>query len=210
VPPLNVSSVSRVAGLSLSLSLSLSISHLSLTSLLSPTYLSIVVPSPSYARARALSLSRMDQAISFLAERGTAKHIEFSPLRAHDVVLPKGYSFLIASSGKHHSVQESQYSMRLVVCVCMYVCYCVCICVFVCLCVDWLGWRVSVSVYMLVVYCTHPLEYLVSVILSPSLSFSLSFVNIRTHNTHTLVICTHATHTLFPCSLCSLCSLSRS
>mmetsp|Transcript_15956 Transcript_15956/g.47930 ORF Transcript_15956/g.47930 Transcript_15956/m.47930 type:complete len:529 (+) Transcript_15956:94-1680(+) len=58
----------------------------------------------------------MDQAISFLAESGTAKHIEFSPLAAHDVILPRGYTFLIASSGKHHSVQESQYSMRVVEC----------------------------------------------------------------------------------------------
>ncbi|KAM4747942.1 N-acetylgalactosamine kinase [Rhinophrynus dorsalis] len=39
----------------------------------------------------------MDQSISFLAEEGTAKLIEFSPLRATDVKLPAGAVFVIAN-----------------------------------------------------------------------------------------------------------------
>ncbi|CAG9840200.1 unnamed protein product [Diabrotica balteata] len=40
----------------------------------------------------------MDQAIAFLATEGCAKHIEFSPLRSHDVTLPSKAIFVIAHS----------------------------------------------------------------------------------------------------------------
>lgn len=40
----------------------------------------------------------MDQAISFLARRGSAKLIEFNPIRATDVTLPNGAVFVISNS----------------------------------------------------------------------------------------------------------------
>jgi len=39
----------------------------------------------------------MDQSISFLAKQGTAKLIEFNPIRAHDVTLPRDSVFVISN-----------------------------------------------------------------------------------------------------------------
>ncbi|XP_057290502.1 N-acetylgalactosamine kinase-like [Hydractinia symbiolongicarpus] len=49
----------------------------------------------------------MDQAISFLAEAGTAKLIEFKPLRATDVRLPDGANFVIANSLREMTKSEN-------------------------------------------------------------------------------------------------------
>ena len=39
----------------------------------------------------------MDQAIELLAKRGSAKLIEFNPLKTYDVSLPEGAVFVIAN-----------------------------------------------------------------------------------------------------------------
>ena len=62
----------------------------------------------------------MDQAIELLAKQGTAKLIEFNPLRATDVTLPKGATFVIANSlaqvNKADSSGGSKYNVRVAEC----------------------------------------------------------------------------------------------
>jgi N-acetylgalactosamine kinase len=58
----------------------------------------------------------MDQAISFLAQQGVAKHILFDPLRCRDVILPAGYSWVLINSKVFHSVADGGYNMRVSEC----------------------------------------------------------------------------------------------
>ncbi|XP_006168840.1 N-acetylgalactosamine kinase isoform X3 [Tupaia chinensis] len=59
----------------------------------------------------------MDQSISFLAEEGTAKLIEFSPLRATDVKLPSGAVFVIANSCvEMNKAATAHFNIRVVEC----------------------------------------------------------------------------------------------
>ncbi|KAF0286933.1 N-acetylgalactosamine kinase [Amphibalanus amphitrite] len=59
----------------------------------------------------------MDQAICFLAKKGTAKLIEFNPLRAHDVQLPPGAVFVIANSlAEKNKAASSDYNCRVMEC----------------------------------------------------------------------------------------------
>ncbi|XP_015283419.1 PREDICTED: N-acetylgalactosamine kinase isoform X2 [Gekko japonicus] len=59
----------------------------------------------------------MDQSICFLAEKGTAKLIEFSPLRATDVRLPRGVAFVIANSCiEMNKAATSHYNIRVMEC----------------------------------------------------------------------------------------------
>ncbi|XP_010636756.1 N-acetylgalactosamine kinase isoform X5 [Fukomys damarensis] len=59
----------------------------------------------------------MDQSISFLAEEGTAKLIEFNPLRATDVKLPSGAVFVIANSCvEMNKAATSHFNIRVMEC----------------------------------------------------------------------------------------------
>ncbi|XP_030621979.1 N-acetylgalactosamine kinase [Chanos chanos] len=59
----------------------------------------------------------MDQSISFLAEKGTAKLIEFNPLRATDVKLPDGAVFVIANCCvEMNKAATSHFNIRVVEC----------------------------------------------------------------------------------------------
>ncbi|XP_033023699.1 N-acetylgalactosamine kinase isoform X4 [Lacerta agilis] len=59
----------------------------------------------------------MDQSICFLAEKGTAKLIEFNPLRATDVRLPEGVAFLIANSCvEMNKAATSHFNIRVMEC----------------------------------------------------------------------------------------------
>ncbi|KAG9489312.1 N-acetylgalactosamine kinase isoform X1 [Eleutherodactylus coqui] len=59
----------------------------------------------------------MDQSISFLAEEGTAKLIEFGPLRATDVKLPHGTVFVIANSCvEMNKAATAHFNIRVVEC----------------------------------------------------------------------------------------------
>ncbi|CAL8356713.1 unnamed protein product [Lota lota] len=59
----------------------------------------------------------MDQSISFLAEKGTAKLIEFNPLRATDVKLPGGAVFVISNCCvEMNKAASSHFNIRVVEC----------------------------------------------------------------------------------------------
>ncbi|XP_039989917.1 N-acetylgalactosamine kinase [Xiphias gladius] len=59
----------------------------------------------------------MDQSISFLAESGTAKLIEFQPLRATDVKLPDGAVFVISNCCvEMNKAASSHFNIRVVEC----------------------------------------------------------------------------------------------
>lgn len=61
----------------------------------------------------------MDQAISVMGERGAAKLIDFNPVRASDVVLPKSGSFVVANSlteSKKAETASTNYNNRVVEC----------------------------------------------------------------------------------------------
>ena len=61
----------------------------------------------------------MDQSISVMAEHGIAKLIDFNPIRASDVVLPKTGSFVVANSlteSKKTETAATNYNNRVIEC----------------------------------------------------------------------------------------------
>ncbi|XP_064619065.1 N-acetylgalactosamine kinase-like [Lineus longissimus] len=59
----------------------------------------------------------MDQAISFLGQPGTAKYIEFNPLKAKDVALPDGVVFVVSNSCVElNKAATSDFNTRVVEC----------------------------------------------------------------------------------------------
>mmetsp|Transcript_12996 Transcript_12996/g.36556 ORF Transcript_12996/g.36556 Transcript_12996/m.36556 type:complete len:381 (-) Transcript_12996:382-1524(-) len=61
----------------------------------------------------------MDQAISIMGEKGLAKLVDFNPIRAHDVQLPGGLTFVIANSlavSNKAETADGRYNLRVVEC----------------------------------------------------------------------------------------------
>lgn len=59
----------------------------------------------------------MDQAIAFLAQQGCAQYIEWSPLTATPVLLPKGVFFVIANSlAEANKAATSDFNERVIEC----------------------------------------------------------------------------------------------
>lgn len=61
----------------------------------------------------------MDQAISFMGESGFAKNVNFDPIRAKSVAIPKGYEFVVSNSNvtsNKKETAEKYYNMRVIEC----------------------------------------------------------------------------------------------